>query len=306
MYDEALIELTAEADHQLRANLTAQVPVVAGAVDSWLQDMFGEASLAEVFTRIDAFPTLLLPWWLDGAIGDQDRRLHRALAYSTMSGYLYIRLIDNLMDRDAPADAGLLPALSFFYLEFLDPYRRLFGPGHGFWADLRSIWLETADVTMHDATLREIDRSTFEQVSARKTGAAKIPVAAICHYRERLHVQPRWGEFVDAFGRWHQMQNDIFSWRKDAEHGAVTYFLSEGRRRHPEGSVEDWVVDTGFDWGIGELRPYMFELKRIANTLEPSGPLAYLEAREEDLAERVGEVESALAELTRVRGALAD
>ena len=114
MYDETLIEVAAEADEQLRAKLSAEVPFMAQSVERWLDEVFGGAGLAEVFTRIDAFPMLLIPWWADGSIGERNRQLHRRLTYSTMNGYLYIRLIDNLMDGDAPADVDLLPALSFF------------------------------------------------------------------------------------------------------------------------------------------------------------------------------------------------
>jgi hypothetical protein len=306
MYDETLIEVAAEADHQLRANLTQQAPGLATAVDGWLEELFGSASLAEVFTRPDAYPTILMPWWLDGSIGDHERRLHRALSYSTMNGYLYIRLVDNLMDGDGPADVGLLPALGFFHLEFLEPYRQLFGPGHRFWSDVRRIWLQTAEATLLDSTLEDIDRTAFESISARKTGAAKIPIAAVCHYRQRLHVQPRWSEFVDGFSRWHQMHNDVFSWRKDVEHDATTYFLSEARRQRRDGTVESWFIDGGFHWAIDRLDEYMFELKRIANTLEPSEPLVYLSERERMLATQVEEVEVGLAAAAGVRAALRD
>lgn len=302
MYDDTLIEVAAEADMQLRSNLADRAPFVARAVDAWLVDMFGQASLSEVFTRSEAFPTLLIPWWLDGSLGERHRSLHRDLSYSTMNGYLYIRLIDNLMDRDAPGDVTLLPALSFFHLEFLESYRRLFGPAHGFWADLRSVWLETADVTLHDASLGDVDRSTFERVSARKTGAAKIPLAAVCHYRGQLHHLSRWNEFVDAFGRWHQMHNDLFSWRKDMEHGAATYFLSEGRRQQ-EDTIEKWFIDAGFDWGIDRLSEYMAELRRTAGTLAPRGPLRYLDDRQQLLDEQVTEVKSGLAAVAGVREA---
>jgi len=303
MYDDTLIEVAAEADMQLRSNLADRAPFVARAVDAWLVDMFGQASLSEVFTRSEAFPTLLIPWWLDGSLGERHRRFHRDLAYSTMNGYLYIRLIDNLMDRDAPGDVTLLPALSFFHLEFLEPYRRLFGPGHRFWADLRTIWLETADVTLHDASLGDVDRSTFERVSARKTGAAKIPLAAVCHYRGQLHQLSRWNEFVDGFGRWHQMHNDLFSWRKDLEHGAATYFLSEGRRRS-DGAIEDWFIETGFDWGTGQLNEYMAELRRTAGTLAAPEPLEYLDDRQQSLDRQVAEVARGLAVVAGVRQAL--
>lgn len=301
MYDEALIEIAVEADMQLRANLTHEAPFIAREVDAWLDEMFGGLGLAEIFTRSDAFPMLLIPWWVDGSIGERDRRLHRALTYSTMNGYLYIRLVDNLMDRDAAGEVSLLPALSFFHFEFVEPYRRLFEPGDRFWSDLRTTWLATADVTMNDAQLADIDKITFERVSARKTGAAKIPVAAVSHYRRRLHRQPEWNDFTDAFGRWHQMHNDIFSWRKDADHQAATYFLSEGRRRRPNAAIDAWVVDEGFSWGMDELDRFMTDLRRIAGVLKAEEALAYLDEREVLLALQEEDVMIGLAALSSVR-----
>ena len=304
MYDETLIEIAAEADDQLRSNLARDAPFMARAVERWLTELFGGLSLSEVFTRSDAFPMLLIPWWQDGSIGEPNRQLHRRMTYSTMSGYLYIRLIDNLMDADAPADADLLPALSFFHLEFVEPYRRTFPPGHRFWSDFRSIWLETAEATMQDAALAEIDRSDFERFSARKTGAARIPVAAVCHYHDRLHHQPPWNGLVDAFGRWHQMHNDIFGWRKDLANRSVTYFLSEGRRRRGEEELESWLIDEGFSWGIGELTRTMFDLKRIATNLQADSVYAYLEARDVEVRSLAEQIEQDLETVLGLRKAL--
>lgn len=297
MYDDALIEVATEADVQLRANLERRAPYMAGVVGDWLGSLFGGSGLAEVFTRIDAFPMLLIPWWVDAEIGEHDPRLHRMLSYSSMSGYLFIRLIDNLMDGDAPGDADLLPALGFFHLEFIEPYRRLFPPEHPFWEDLDRIWLDTAEATMQDAALEEVTRSAFLKISSRKTGAAKIPVAAVCHIRRQLHVQPRWNGFVDAFGRWHQMHNDIFSWRKDAQHGASTYFLSEGKRRRSDDGLAGWVIEEGFSWGVEELYRSMADVRRVAHALESDAALAYLGEREADLAERATQVKADLSAL---------
>ena len=294
MYDETLIEVATEAEGQLRANLADGAPFIAQAVERWLGDLFAGAGPAEVFTRSDAFPMLLVPWWVDGSIGERNRQLHRRLTYSTMNGYLYIRLIDNLMDADAPADPGLLPALSFFHLEFVEPYRRLFPPAHRFWSDFRSIWLETAEVTMQDAALTEVDRETFERISSRKTGAAGIPVAAVCHYRGRLHLQPRWDGLVKALGRWHQMHNDIFGWRKDLAHDSATYFLSEGRRQRADGEIESWLIEEGFSWGMEELARMMFDLKRIATNLDADDVHAYLEARDFEVRSKAEQIEQDL------------
>jgi hypothetical protein len=301
MYDETLIEVAAEADEQLRAKLSAEVPIMAQSVERWLDEVFGGAGLAEVFTRIDAFPMLLIPWWADGSIGERNRQLHRRLTYSTMNGYLYIRLIDNLMDREAPAHVDLLPALSFFHLEFVEPYRRLFPPAHRFWSDFRSIWLQAAEVTMQDGALADVDRTAFERISSRKTGAAKIPVAAVCHYRGRPHLQPRWNGLVEALGRWHQMHNDIFGWRKDLSHDRATFFLSEGRRRRPDTDLEPWLIAEGFSWGMEELAQAMVDLKRIATNLDAVDLYAYLDARDLEVRSRADQIERDLRAVLGLR-----
>ena len=304
MYDEVLTEAAAEADLQLRANLETRAPYMAEVVDDWLDEAFAGAGLAEIFTRSDAFPMLLVPWWVDGSVGSQDRWLHRMLTYSTMNGYLYIRLIDNLMDGDAAGRVDLLPALGFFQHEFIEPYRSLFPARHPFWRDFRDIWLETADLTMQDAALEDVTRLAFEEISSRKTGAAKIPVAAVCHFRRRLHLEPRWNGFIDAFGRWHQMHNDIFGWRKDVEHHNATFFLSEGRRRRPDGGLAGWMIEEGFSWGVEELRRSMAELRRIATALGSEDALDYLERRHEEVTEYAAQVTADLEALLGLSSAL--
>lgn len=283
MYDEALVEVTVEAEAQLRDALVARAPALHGAVEDWLAEVFGGSTISDAFTRQDAFPMLLMPWWVDGSFGVEERNLHRLLTYSTLNGYLYIRLIDNLMDGDGPADTSLLPALGFFHLEFLGPYRRLFPSGHPFWEDLRSIWIDTAEVTFEDAGLDAVDLETFERVCARKTGAVRIPIAAVCYYRESPDARVRWDDLAVAMGRWHQMHNDIFGWRKDLANDASTYFLSEGRRRRPD-AVEAWIVEDGFAWGMTELARIMREVKGIAADLDANEALWFLEERHESVA----------------------
>ncbi len=206
------------------------------------------------------------------------------------------------MDGDAPGAPELLPALGFFHLEFIEPYLTLFPSDHRFWRDLRTVWLETADVTVHDAQLVDVDREAFEQVSARKTGAAIIPVAAVLHYLGKAESRLLWDEFVQALGRWHQMHNDIFGWRKDLAHGAATFFLSEGRRRRPDG-VEAWIVDGGFAWGMDELARSMAELKRLALSLDADEAVRYLDERDEAVRTRATEIERDLDLVLRLHGA---
>lgn len=290
----------------LLADLDDMAPFMAERVRAWLEAQFGTAEIGDLFSRADAFPVLLFPWWLEASIRDPDPALHRDIATSTISGYLYIRLIDNLMDADAPADVGLLPALSFFHSKFTEPYQRRFIAGHPFWNDFLKMWVETADVTMRDHALRAVDRDTFERVSARKTGAAKIPIAAVAHSMDRTDLLPDWYRLVDTFGCWHQMLNDVLGWRRDLRNGAATYFLTEASRRTTaRETVETWFVREGFGWAVGELDRWMNDLRDLASRLVSPDIDRYLDMRRilfgeqastvrrgfqalEDLAELVG------------------
>jgi hypothetical protein len=253
--------------------------------------------LEKVFTRPDAFPLLLLPWWLEASVRDPDLSLQRELTTSSISGYLYIRVVDNLMDGDAPADVALLPALSLLHTRFTDPFRKWFGPQHPFWEDFHRTWFETAEVTLRDATLESIDRSHFETISARKTGAAKIPVAAAAYAMERSDLLPDWCQFVDRFGCWHQMTNDLFGWHKDLRNHNTTYLLSEGRAAAPE-SIESWFYRQGFDWGIRQLDGWMAELRVIADRIGSLDLVSYLDARHDQLHEQAAKVRSGLQAVT--------
>ena len=252
---------------------------------------FGTAEIGDLFSRADAFPVMLFPWWLAASIRDPDPTFHRDASTSTISGYLYIRLVDNLMDGDAPADVGLLPALGFFHSKFTEPYHRHFSAGHPFWTDFLELWVEAADVTMQDHALQDIDRNTFERISARKTGATKIPVAAVAHSLKRTDLLPDWYRLVDVFGCWHQMLNDVFGWPRDLRHGATTYFLSEASRRTASvETVATWFAREGLVWAISELDRWMDELREIADELGSPDLHRFLDMRRALLDEQVAKV----------------
>ena len=291
VFPSALETIASETAFGLLAELDNMAPFMAGRVRTWLTAQFGTATIGDLFSRAEAFPVMLFPWWLEVSIRDPDPALHRDISTSTISGYLYIRLIDNLMDGDAPADVGLLPALGFFHSKFTEPYRRHFAAGHPFWTDILELWVETADVTMQDHALQDIDRNTFERISARKTGAAKIPIAAVAHSLKRTDLLPDWYRLVDLFGCWHQMLNDLFGWPRDLRHGAITYFLSEASREKTSGETfEKWIAHEGFGWAIRELDRWMDELRELASRLRSQDLHQYLDRRRALLDEQAARV----------------
>jgi hypothetical protein len=305
MPDPPLFRMATWAERRLRAELERLAPFMAERVSDWIEKLFGGASLSEVFTRPSAFPILAMPGWLEESLGTSDKRRQAELAYSSMGGYLYIRLIDNLMDADAPGDPRLLPALNFLSTVFTRPYQEWFPRSHPFWDHFERIWIGTAELTMQDARLAEVDLHLFRTVSARKTGAAKIPVTAICHFHDRLDHLAWWEEFVEAFGVWHQFQNDLQSWQRDLAAGATTYLLSEARRRRVPGEpVAGWLVREGLDWAMDILQDWMADLTELTEPLGSPGLAAYLALRQEMLDDQMKAVRSGAESVRRLTAAV--
>jgi hypothetical protein len=305
MADPTLFRMATWAERRLHAELEDLAPFMAEQVSAWIEELFGGASLGEAFTRPSAFPILPLPRWVEESFDAPDERRQAELAYSSMGGYLYIRLIDNLMDADAPGDPRLLPALNFLSTVFTRPYQEWFARSDPFWDHFERIWIGTAEVTMQDARLAEVDLDLFRTVSARKTGAAKIPVTAICHLHDRLEHLPRWEEFVDAFGVWHQFQNDLQSWQRDLAAGATTYLLSEARRRRVPGEpVAGWLIREGLGWAMDILQDWMTDLMELSGPLGSPGLGAYLTLRQEMLAVQTKAVRSGAEAVRRLTAEL--
>jgi hypothetical protein len=170
----------------LREGLRRSMPLSAAQIDAWLVYLARSPEPADYFLRRPGSPMFLFPWFVERSIHPRpDTALQASLIASTVSGYYYIRLIDNLTDRQDTVELGLLPALGFFHTHFQFPYQRRFPADHAFWEDFAATWLRSADVTVRDLALGEIDRAAFEQVSSQKTCAVKIPVAAVCHSHGR-------------------------------------------------------------------------------------------------------------------------
>ncbi|KPL22561.1 MAG: hypothetical protein AMJ93_06925 [Anaerolineae bacterium SM23_84] len=309
VYDPELGRVISAAFTTFHGNLDQAGAFLARQVHDWLEAMRGEIPPEEVYKHPLSYPMLLFPWWVEKALRQApDFAWQTDLVYSTVNGYYAIRMIDNLMDGHATIELQILPALNFFYTEFQRPYQRYFAHEHPFWDHFTATWYASAEVTIRDARAETIDRDHFVQVTARKTCAVKIPVAAVCYRYERPDLIPPWAQLVDLFGCWHQMYNDLFDWRQDLERETHTYFLSEAeRRKKPAESVTDWVIREGFAWGIETLAAWMAQLQAMSDELGSPDALAYLKTREAMLSERqkivVAGLQSAAQLLTLLRQA---
>jgi hypothetical protein len=302
MYDPQLSRIIAKAISRLHTEMTQVAPFMAQHVSQWMENLSGTAQPEDYFKHPLAFPSLLLPWWVEKTFRQSpDLSLQSDLAYSTINGYYYIRLIDNIMDGHATVELKLLPALGFFHTQFQAAYQPYFKHDHPFWDFFTTVWFHSGEAAIKDASLTDIDEAQFEQVAAQKVCAAKIPLAAVCYRHERRDLIEPWARFVDLFGYWHQLFNDLFDWHKDYTRQTQTYFLSEaGRQRHVGEPVAGWVAREGFEWAIEKLQTRMSTLKRLAGDLQSPDLTAYLDTREAMLLKQKGEVAEGLQSIAKL------
>jgi hypothetical protein len=305
VYEPELVQLIDEAVRRLQEEMEQAAPSMARRVSEWMTGLAGGRA-EDYFRHPQGFPMLLLPWWLEKTIHRvPDPAFQADLVYSTINGYYHIRLIDNLMDGHATMEREILPSLGFFHDQFQGTYYRYFGHGHPFWDFFRGVWFAAAEAAVEDAALESIDLQQFEETAAVKTCAAKIPLAAVCLRYERKDLIEAWSSFTDRFSRWHQMWNDVFTWRRDIKHGTATYFLSEGgRRKAATQSIAEWVMKGGFHWGLQLLHEWLSEMKDTATGLGSSELLLYLDRREALLAEQSSTMASALSAARQLLSAL--
>ena len=302
MYDSRLSHIITTSIIRLHTEMVQTAPFMAQQVEQWIKHLSGLAQPEDYFKHPLAFPSLLLPWWLEKTVGESpDLSLQAELVYSTMNGYYYIRLIDNLMDGDTTIEMELLPALNFFHTQFQSAYYRYFEHDHPFWDFFRAIWFFSAEATMKDASLTDIDETQFEKIVAQKVCAAKIPLAAVCYTYNRLDKIEPWSRFVDLFGCWHQWLNDLFDWHKDERQNTHTYFLCEAERRRNENeSIAGWVAREGFTWAIEKSQGWMTDMKRLAIQLQSTELAVYLDSREARLMQQKADVTKGLQSLARI------
>jgi hypothetical protein len=181
-----LSQIIRQAVLRLQSDLGRAAPVMAGQVAGWIGRLAGGGRPEDYFQHPLAFPALLLPWWLEESFRpEMDLSFQAGLAYSTINGYYYVSLIDNLVDGEATEELSLLPALGFFHTQFQGAYQAYFSGDHPFWQLFQDAWFFAAEAVVKDAGLAEIDLAQFWETAAQKVSAVRIPLAAVCYRRRR-------------------------------------------------------------------------------------------------------------------------
>jgi hypothetical protein len=298
-YDPVLQHYIEQSMDRIRHDLSAALPLTAAPIEAWMRDLAGNLPPAAYFTHPHAFPMLLLPWWLAQTLAPApDQPFQADVIYSTMNGYYYIRMIDNLMDGHATGELPLLPALGFFHTRFTQPYYRHYAADHAFWPTFETIWFQSADHTIQDGLLETIDLEQFMQISGHKVGAGKIPLAAVCHYYQRPDMLEPWTALFELLGCWHQMFNDLFGWQKDLTNQTRTFFLSEAqRRKQPDEHIVTWIMHTGISWGVELLQEWLGRLGEQAQLLQSPALLDYLAQRSQALSAQHATIDQDLRQM---------
>jgi hypothetical protein len=299
IYSTELRDIVRGAVRRSQRRLRSDAPTLAGHALTWQRTLAGGAEPEAYFLHPEAFPMVLLPWWLESTIHEPPARgFQNDIAYSSVSGYYFVRMIDDLMDGDRPVAPAVLPILTFYHAEFQQAYYRYFPYGHPFWEACDAATMASAEMASRDAELTEIDRARFLEISARKIAGVRVPIAAVCHRYQQTDLVDPWFRLVDLFGRWHQMLNDIRGWSRDLEAGRRTYFLSQATAAAAEdGSVAEWVIGDGLSWGAAQLEEWMGELLQLAHGLASPPLTTYLEGRRTLLAIGWNELQPSLTAL---------
>jgi hypothetical protein len=285
-----LEDIIERAARKFRSNMETGLPRTAPMVDLWLKRVPAQLKMIETCLAITSFPVFSLPYWLTPeAARNNDIEFQCAIAYSTLNGYFFVRLIDNVTDGDGPPQIQkLLPAAGYFSAQFMGAYLDYFDAGHRFWPVFYSAWNEQAENNSVDAFDDDIDRSRFLGTSSRKFGASKVPLAAAAFRYGVEDRLPEWDAFVNQLGAFSQFLNDLFDWLHDHRAGIITYVQCEYRRRCAAGeSIAAWMLREGFDWGVDQLRLWIKELGQMAVALGSEGAADWVERRKTRLEDEI-------------------
>ena len=306
IYDLRLRNSIRSGCARIHRELSLSAPTLGKQVSQWMKLLSATGDAPDYFMQPRMFPMLLLPWWMAESGGRKPNRGFQSdVVYSTLNGYYYIRLLDNLMDGHGSVEISLLPAAAFFHSEFLMTYQKYFDANHPFWPVFRSAWFSSSEAVASEVGVVCFDEDAFRQISAQKLCAARIPLAATSYfYRDAESMKP-WLEFMAALAGWSQMLDDLFDWHRDLRGKKDSYVLSQARQHKREGeTVEAWMARTGFNWGVSVLRGWLPELRRLAQPLGSAALNRYLDLREKMLEEDNAKLGAGLKTLVKISAVL--
>lgn len=246
----------------------------------WLATHCDLSRPEEYYLQSQSLAVLGFPWWLEESLrGAVDPDFQLDLMFSSINAYYFTRMLDDIMDGHA-IERAAMPALYPFHMRFVRPYQKYFDYSSPFWGEFERILMITVEAVAGEASLGEITAQDFIRFSARKQGAAAIPMAAVCARYGRPDALAPWESILTSFARWHQMRDDIVDWNTDMQAGQPTWFLTEAaRRRNGSEPVAAWMGREGFRWARTVMNERIDETLKAASELKSQALMSYLEQR---------------------------
>jgi hypothetical protein len=284
VHDRQLSELVTHACDRIRDELARRAPSLGEKVCGWMAHLSPTGKAPDYFLQPRIFPLLRLPLWAARTFAaEPDYDFLADVVYSSVNGYYYIRLLDNLMDGHGTIELKILPAAAFFHSEFQATYHKYFDTAHPFWEVFRSAWFSASNAVAREVDLDTIDQEDFEKVTVVKLAGARIPLAAVGFRHNAGDRLRSWEEFTLALARWSQIEDDLFDWHHDLLHGKTSFFLTEARKHNSFDSVEAWMIRAGFQQGMEILQRELSSLRLLVDGLNSPDVVRYLDLRETTL-----------------------
>ena len=269
-----------KAGERLSAELGALAPELGAGILPWIRELARGGDIDDYFCTGWGYPLLEVPCWMAVAFGvDAEDRFLDDVVYSSVCGYYFIRLVDDVVDEGSKKATRLLPATAFLHERFQTAYQAYFPPDHGFWRRFRQNWALSAESTYRDLSLKSVDLDAFLTISARKTAAAVIPTLAVCEHLGRPDRIEDCVELCAQLGRIVQMADDLLDWAADAGRAAgrtPSFLLSEAEaRRSAEESAPSWLRREGISWAMRLCEQWAAKAGALPLVLEvaPLGPM---------------------------------
>ena len=119
-----MIRLIDLASQRLLGDIQSHFPSIHSLALEWFKQLSASEHPEEYYKVLEAQPILLLPWWADEPFngGEPDLEFHADLVYSTISIYYFIRILDNILDREQTIEEHLLPMLAFLHTQWQYTY----------------------------------------------------------------------------------------------------------------------------------------------------------------------------------------
>jgi hypothetical protein len=278
--EPALDVVVADAVDALFGEAIVRMPTAGPDLVAWCRALAGGASPNHYFLHAKAFPAVHLGDWAREVAGGAAPDLRRDIIQSTVAGYYFVRMIDDVTDDGSKLATRLLPTAGFLHHAFEHPYHSWFPHGHPFWSGFAELWARSAEASTADLSPDAIDERRFVEISARKVIGALIPVSAVFHAHD-ASVPAEWTALVELLAQYHQLSNDLAGWQGDLTAGRNTWFLSRWRASGVPTAL-DWWLDEGLAWAQEQRSARMRELIAAATTSGSPGVLAWVRARAEE------------------------